>query len=428
MANTHIDHFDELIYSVEGCSLAQTALDPEIGFTASEKFDGAPAIVYGLTINGTFFMGTKSIFNKTPIVFYNNNDIILNYPEPEKKELRDKLLAAFSALCIDTSYYMPGIAYQADLMFLRFKNAWFNFDDVEVKYNLSPSEGSNPVQVESVSFQPNVSRYVITNPYAIRSVLRATIGLAIHTQYKMGQALAGQTNSVVPPPSQWVKTAIVGKHTPPHHFNMSQKMVQMNTTPDNFEFFTKCVDQLRVLKNFYQGYSEADITETQTLMKRYDNYCVRNPSFEEFGDYRDVSRFVMLNLYERIQSLSSKAPSLDPEKAKANVKGLLTNIRKHEKEADGFMTIVNSDSLRELINLQMKVRKVVLAAKTLLLDEAAKNSPSQGDNLEGFVGIVDDFEGTASEQMFKLVDRTKFSAANFEKNGQTFANSNKGIL
>ena len=44
------------------------------------KWDGAPAIICGINPeNGKFFVGTKSVFNKTPKINYNISDIRKNH-------------------------------------------------------------------------------------------------------------------------------------------------------------------------------------------------------------------------------------------------------------------------------------------------------------------------------------------------------------
>ena len=44
------------------------------------KWDGAPAVFAGINPeNGKFFVGTKSIFNKTPKINYTNADIDANH-------------------------------------------------------------------------------------------------------------------------------------------------------------------------------------------------------------------------------------------------------------------------------------------------------------------------------------------------------------
>ena len=91
-----------------------------IGLTV--KWDGAPAIFCGTNPeNGKFFVGTKSVFNKTPKVNYTVADIKRNH----SGGLADKLIVALkyiSKLNIKT-------VLQGDLMVYRFrynneKNRW----------------------------------------------------------------------------------------------------------------------------------------------------------------------------------------------------------------------------------------------------------------------------------------------------------------
>ena len=101
------------------------------------KWDGAPAIFAGTNPdNGKFFVGTKSIFNKTPKINYTNADIDANHGGG----LADKLKVAlkyFGRLNI------PGI-WQGDLL--------YTDDDLSEK----DMGGEN-----SIVFTPNTITYAV---------------------------------------------------------------------------------------------------------------------------------------------------------------------------------------------------------------------------------------------------------------------------
>ena len=119
-ANVHLTHLEDLV--LEGSKRVQEAIyfleemQSMLGGNASSKvnatvkWDGAPAIVCGINPeNGKFFVGTKSVFNKTPKINYTPADIRKNH----KGGVVSKLQVALKYL---PSLGMKGI-YQGDMMF-----------------------------------------------------------------------------------------------------------------------------------------------------------------------------------------------------------------------------------------------------------------------------------------------------------------------
>ena len=88
--NTHLEHLEDEIIN-NGTKGAKTAINflksvkqmlqgGQGNTTVSVKWDGAPAVFCGINPeNGKFFVGTKSIFNKTPKINYTNADISKNH-------------------------------------------------------------------------------------------------------------------------------------------------------------------------------------------------------------------------------------------------------------------------------------------------------------------------------------------------------------
>ena len=84
--NKHLTHLEELILTgqKDGAVRAINYLEAltEIldsntprSVNATVKYDGAPAVILGVDPDGRFFVGTKSIFNKTPKLNYTNSDV-----------------------------------------------------------------------------------------------------------------------------------------------------------------------------------------------------------------------------------------------------------------------------------------------------------------------------------------------------------------
>ena len=90
----HIDHLEENILNKgkQGVKEALNQIDASISYFLDEsdykistKFDGSPAIVAGVDVNGRFFVGTKSVFGKKDEVTgkrkicYNTEDVNTYY-------------------------------------------------------------------------------------------------------------------------------------------------------------------------------------------------------------------------------------------------------------------------------------------------------------------------------------------------------------
>ena len=87
----------------------------------SVKWDGAPAIIAGRNPeNGKFFVGTKSVFNKTPKINYTPGDIASNHSGPVAQKL-NVCLKELKRLGI------TGI-YQGDLLFTKGDTKVANID------------------------------------------------------------------------------------------------------------------------------------------------------------------------------------------------------------------------------------------------------------------------------------------------------------
>lgn len=148
--NTHLTHFEDLAFIPGGVTLAKSIIRAILSnpqqVSVFVKYDGAPAIVYGVNPeNGQFFIGTKSALNKKPILCYSLIDIDDHYRN--QMELRDVLRVCFIYLRGSTN----GI-YQADVMHTH----------------------------RRTEFQPNVVKYQIEERFLRHD---EEVGLAIHTAY-----------------------------------------------------------------------------------------------------------------------------------------------------------------------------------------------------------------------------------------------------
>ena len=175
--NTHLEHLEDEIIN-NGTKGAKTAIEflksikqmlqgGSGGSTVSVKWDGAPAVFCGINPeNGKFFVGTKSIFNKTPKINYTNSDITNNHGG----QLADKLK--------DCLKYLPGLGIkgilQGDLLFT---------DDKKTAVVAGK---------KSIVFTPNTITYavpVVSSGFLglggsiYKDINNAKVGIVFHTSY-----------------------------------------------------------------------------------------------------------------------------------------------------------------------------------------------------------------------------------------------------
>ena len=110
MKNKHLEHIeDHVLNGKQGAVDAIKFLTSKEN-TTSVKYDGAPAIVYGINPeNDKFFVGTKSVFNKVRVkINYTHNDI-------ERNHNKVPAVAKILHTCLDNLPQHHGV-YQGDFI------------------------------------------------------------------------------------------------------------------------------------------------------------------------------------------------------------------------------------------------------------------------------------------------------------------------
>ena len=168
--NTHLEHLEDDIINrgavggdnaINFLKSVRNMLAASSGSTTNitVKWDGAPAIICGVNPeNGKFFVGTKSVFNKTPKINYTQRDINRNHGGVVAKKL-SVCLANLSRLNI------KGIL-QGDLLFTN------DLKSISI-------DGE-----KMLSFTPNTITYAVPSNSDIgKRINRAKMGIVFHTQY-----------------------------------------------------------------------------------------------------------------------------------------------------------------------------------------------------------------------------------------------------
>jgi len=152
-AKSVIDYYKGLLVTLQG-----TTVNP---VQVSVKWDGAPAVVCGTNPdNGRWFVGTKSVFAKSPKINYTKSDIARNHGT---EDLGQKLLKCLVHL---KKLNIKGVV-QGDLL--------FTDEDLSRK----PIGGK-----QHLTFTPNTITYAVEEGTDIaKQIESAQVGIIFHTTY-----------------------------------------------------------------------------------------------------------------------------------------------------------------------------------------------------------------------------------------------------
>ena len=168
--NTHLEHLEDDIINrgsaggVNAINFLKSVRDMLAGHSGAKinttvKWDGAPAIICGVNPeNGKFFVGTKSVFNKTPKINYTTADIRRNHSGAVAQKL---------SVCLNhlSSLNIKQIL-QGDLLFTNDKK-------------MAAIRGE-----KMITFTPNTITYAVQADSNIgKKIARAKMGIVFHTMY-----------------------------------------------------------------------------------------------------------------------------------------------------------------------------------------------------------------------------------------------------
>ena len=386
MKNTHLEHLEDNILNGGsqggneavaflrslGDMLEQGGADTRV----TVKWDGAPAVICGTNPeNGRFFVGTKSVFNKTdPKIIYSEEDVERMYAPGQ---LAEKLKASYKYL---STLSIPEVV-QGDLLFT---------DD---KYEANIGGDT------CVAFQPNTIVYAVPKDSDIgQKIDEAKFGIVFHTAYS-GRTLDTMSAS------------------------FGNIRVQGNTNV----FVTS--------SDFKNASGEANMTATEkTVYTNLDNKTegsLKQASrFLDLMKVNDMNKFTLnimfktfFNTYVRQGRSLVGARNTARDFAQYFSNALDKEIDKKKMKAtkDKYLELKNK-GLKFISDNQQAIYMTVASYMNL---QAAKNfmiRKLQKVNTFGtFLRTPDGYRVTAPEgfvairsgQALKLVDRLEFSRANF---------------
>ena len=391
--NTHLEHLEDDIINngfdggKNAIAFLESLKDMLAGNSTSKlnvttKWDGAPAIVCGPSPeNGKFFVGTKSVFNKTPKVNYNIQDIRNNHEGPVANILRE---------CLQ---YLSGLGMkeilQGDLMFTSSGKKLTTYKD-----------GSGKSET-MISFQPNTIVYMVpeNTPFG-RKIKNSKLGIVFHTTYKgrsfdkMNAKFGANVSKLRRTPNVWFDDAsykdVSGNATMTiGETQQLQKIINMasGSLKQSKELLNKIKTEKNTLsigvqlKTYLNSFIRAatDLPSTTETATNFKNYYAEKTQKEIDRVKTDASK----QKYQTIQDTGIKF------------------IDEHNKSI--YMACATYKSLQ-------RAKKVIIdklnKAKSIGTFKRDGNG-LKATNPEGYVAV--DKKGKA----VKLVDRLEFSVQNF---------------
>jgi hypothetical protein len=275
--NTHLEHLEDDIIN-RGATGGENAVNflkavrnmlagSGKGTNMTVKWDGAPAIICGINPeNGKFFVGTKSVFNKTPKINYTVSDINRNHGGVVADKLK-VCLAQLSRLNI------KGIL-QGDLLFTN-----------DLKSITIDGE-------KMISFTPNTITYAVpVNSGIGKQIARAKMGIVFHTQYNgksmdnlsasFGTVKGSSSRNVFLASAGYKSTAVMFDKSELSKFDAQIRMAEgslrkaapiLNLMSKNISDELSVGYRLKTYFNYYIKNSNAGMDKVATMQKQFRDY------------------------------------------------------------------------------------------------------------------------------------------------------------
>ena len=386
--NTHLEHLeDDIVNQGKAGGLNSIKMLRELGKMLTEpnssvnittKWDGAPAIVCGTDpITGYFFVGTKSVFNKTnPKIMYSKNQVISEYQNQP----------GVSKILKDCLTYLPSLGIsgvvQGDFLFT--------------------SESKSTKQIggeECITFQPNTITYAVPTGTPMGDQINsAKIGIVFHTAYD-GDSLSNMNVSFGVPTMKSNSDVAVFSSTFTD-VTGAATMNQSEITKYN-SAVNKAEGSLRQASGFLneiKEYGEGRFMMNM-MFKQFMNTFIREgiAITDAEKTKNGFINYYLTRLDEEIQSKKTKSTQDKYIKIQKDGRQFLkNNSRSLYFTVASYMNLISAKEM--IISRLEKVKDI----KTFLKTENGYEVTAP----EGFVAI-------SSGNALKLVKRREFSRANF---------------
>jgi hypothetical protein len=382
----HLEHLEDemLNYGVEGCKAAVSFLKElknMLGHQESQgfmqtKWDGAPSVICGTDPQtGLFFVGTKSVFNKSDPKLCYSEEQIDGWYEGDLAEKLKFSLRYFSTLGIE------GVV-QGDLL--------FTSDVKKEKVN-----GEN-----LYTFRPNTITYGIPVDHPIgKAAGRAKIGVVFHTHYT-GDVILDMQARAGAKVNGSDEALVVKNDTPMHRVGFSNAEVKkFDGYVTTIERMCKtCGDFLDELVTKTGTTGDAKFHIASYLKQFFNNEIKNARTINKVDD----AMYAMLNFYEE---------KTNKELAKIKTAANLTKKRNLVYDSQLYVE-KNNGKFKAMLTLYKELQTV----KQMVIDKL--------DHLEEFRTFVQTEKGykvTGPEgyvlhkdgDMIKFVNRMEFAYNNF---------------
>ena len=386
--NLHLEHIEDEVLNggVDGTrgsiNFIQSLRDMLAGSSMKNtyittKWDGAPAVFCGINPeNDKFFVGSKSIFNKTPKINYTPQDIDDNHPPG----LASKLKVALEHL---PKLGIKGVL-QGDMMFAK--------EDLAIK----TIEGER-----YVTFHPNTIVYAVPLGSDLgKEILNSKMGIVFHTEYKgtkledMKSSFNININRLLKNKDIWFRDA-----------EFTDASGTASFTARDTETITKILSSVgRTFQNISANTLNmiADDSEINTIIKTFNNSKIKT------GQQIRNTRTHVTQLIRYIENKYDK----DINKLKTDAAKDKKTQRKNEFLKFFLQKKADLEKIFDLMNMLIDA-KMMIISKLENMEQLTQTFVKDGAGYkvtapEGFVA-VDQIKGGA----VKLVDRLEFSRNNF---------------
>lgn len=395
--NLHQEHLEDEIFNLgkEGLkniatNLKSIAQNKKDKFTITVKFDGSPAVVFGILPNdvvtssgvkmtkGQFFVGTKGVFNATPKIA----------PTPEATE---QLYGGELGLILKSAHkllaevYTGNDIFQGDLMYLN-----------------ASQRGIESKIIDGTSyftFKPNTILYAIPENSKIGNDIKGTeLGIAVHTRYS-GNILSEMNSSFDVSENQFKKSSSV--------WLIDAKQKNISDVPLLTDEATKRVTGManfifgrmnNIPDDLFEGIANL---KPQYLIKTFINSRIRMGQSigDSDGFVKGFEDWMSLRTEKEKEKVTTEVSKEKKETLYKN------NMEPFYNNPEGFINLI------KLYKVALKAKETIVEAlnnstqeiQTYLLDE----TELKRTHPEGYC-LID-----VDNKILKLVNRLEFSAANF---------------
>tara|TARA_Y100000310_G_scaffold343046_1_gene448905 strand:+ start:3662 stop:4864 length:1203 start_codon:yes stop_codon:yes gene_type:complete len=390
MKNIHLEHLEDFMFTngatgwSQGISTLRELANwlSGSGSTASAdchmsiKYDGSPAIIAGVDEEDEkFFVASKSVFNKVPIL-YKTHDAIDGHLAGTKD------LAYIFHLALNLCRHLdliPGERIQGDVM----------FTDKSIEYDLS---------TQTHKFRPNTIRYSVPNIVNLNRGGGILLGIIWHTMYTKDF-----TEFAIDIPKMSPHKNLLWMH--PCRIDQTVKYTKLEKKV--VDFYNTVETDLNILEDLY------NLGDLQKLFFQFINMQIKqgiNPHIQN-----NVPDFIAFIAMHYTKEIANRKTAKAVEKLLLNQQACLRFFYRHKENAINenlfwpYLQLrrLKNDIVEELDRADSLFKKDFYNKKTYKYIETGN---------EGYVFSTNDPNRSITEYAVKLVCREEFSWANFNHN------------